>query len=293
VGDLGVRFDAARWMSTIPDAVSLGVVTIPGTHQSCARYSGPTMGFMKCQNVSFDVAAQLATGVRYLDVRCCLRRGSLRLHHDFVYQRGTIDDVLVPCALFLRENAGEVVVMRVRQEYSTAADGEFRCRFEERVATLGLTGLCYALPMVPSLGQVRGKVVLVTGPSYVGGLRWGDDAVMDVQDAWTVTSRSSKLRLVVAHVERAMRRQPGDDAPERLFINHASGFRVPWLTPRAVATYVNPRVGAAIRELADQVSARREASGLGIVVMDFVDEAAELLELLIGWNFREVASRTR
>ncbi len=276
-------------MSAVPDDVDLSDMTIAGTHQSCARYSGPSLGFSKCQNTRFDVAAQLAAGVRYLDIRCCLRRGVLRLHHDFVYQHATIDEALLPSASFLRENPGEVIVMRMRQEYSTAAEGEFRSRFEERVERLGLTGMVRVDPTIPRLGQVRGKIMLVSGPCYVGGLHWGDDAVMDVQDDWKVRRRAVKLGLVVAHAERAMLRKRRGDASGRLFINHASGYRVP---PRAVAAYVNPRVTGVLRAMADELSDRGDVSGLGIVVMDFADEAMELVDLLIGWN-RSSALRIR
>ena len=65
---------ASDWMSVIRDETKLTEITMPGTHDSCARKFhnedpfGVTSGISKCQNLT--ISEQLNAGVRFLDVRC-------------------------------------------------------------------------------------------------------------------------------------------------------------------------------------------------------------------------------
>jgi len=272
-------------MSRIPAAVPLSELTIPGTHQSCARRGGLPMRILQCQNSTFDVAAQLTTGIRYLDIRCCAHRDTLRLHHDFVFQQHNLDGVLRQCAEFLSSHSSETIIMRIRQEHSTVTAERFCRLFVEHITKAGLAGRLWLAPDIPLLGQAAGKVVVVSGSPYVGGIAWNDNPVMEVQDDWTVSSRAVKLQRVLAGLDRAMhRRQQPDGGARRLFIHHASGYRAPWHTPRAMAKYINPRLTQAVRALRDRPTRGSGQVGLGILAMDFADEAAELVDMLIAWN---------
>ena len=62
------------WMSVIRDDTKLTEITIPGTHDSCARKFhnedafGIMSGISKCQ--SLNITEQLNAGIRFLDIRC-------------------------------------------------------------------------------------------------------------------------------------------------------------------------------------------------------------------------------
>ncbi|NEE58668.1 phospholipase, partial [Streptomyces sp. SID8455] len=50
------------WMGGLPDGTALQRLTIPGTHDSGARFGGP---WSECQNTT--IAQQLESGIRFLD----------------------------------------------------------------------------------------------------------------------------------------------------------------------------------------------------------------------------------
>lgn len=51
------------WMSSLPDDLSLGDVTLPGTHQSTALYGVPVS---QCQQPGTPLKVQLVDGIRFL-----------------------------------------------------------------------------------------------------------------------------------------------------------------------------------------------------------------------------------
>ena len=67
--------DLPRWMARLPDDAPLSGLTIPGTHDSGARFGGgaPVVDFVTAlwvQAQNWTVTQQLDAGVRFLDVRC-------------------------------------------------------------------------------------------------------------------------------------------------------------------------------------------------------------------------------
>ncbi|MBR4240627.1 MAG: hypothetical protein IKR97_00230, partial [Eubacterium sp.] len=71
---------ASDWMSVIRDETKLTEITMPGTHDSCARKFhnedafGVLSGISKCQNLT--IREQLDAGVRFLDVCCEVDAGN-------------------------------------------------------------------------------------------------------------------------------------------------------------------------------------------------------------------------
>lgn len=82
---------AADWMSALSDSLSLASLSIPGTHESCARFE-PLAGSARCQTLS--LSEQLEAGVRYLDIRCRRVDNSFSIYHGMVSQNMTFEDVL-------------------------------------------------------------------------------------------------------------------------------------------------------------------------------------------------------
>ncbi|MFI1203938.1 phosphatidylinositol-specific phospholipase C [Streptomyces sp. NPDC020883] len=251
------------WMSALGDATPVQRLSIPGTHDSGARIGGP---WVECQNTS--VAEQLASGIRFLDVRCRAVDGVFAIHHGAFYQQLMFGDVLNACRDFLRAHPSETVLMRVKQEYSEVSAEEFRGIFGSYLDAKGYRPLFRLDPWLPRLGEARGRVVLLADSDGLGGVRYADPALFDVQDDY-MTEPIGKYPKVEAQFRKAVT-QPG-----KLFVNYVSTAAL--LPPRSNADRLNPRVK---NLLEGEGSAWR---GLGIVPMDFPDEFG-MAETLIRHN---------
>ena len=120
--------DLSRWMAGLADDAPLSAITIPGTHDSGARFGGaaPVVDFVTAlwvQAQNWTVTQQLNAGVRFLDMRCHAEPdGTLRIHHMFVDEQLSLTDVLRECVAFLAANPTEALLMRVQQEASTTPE---------------------------------------------------------------------------------------------------------------------------------------------------------------------------
>ena len=70
---------ALDWMSLLPDDRLLSLLSVSGTHESCALYKYIFSYDAKCQNLG--LRSQLHTGVRCLDIRLKLEKGVLKAYH--------------------------------------------------------------------------------------------------------------------------------------------------------------------------------------------------------------------
>ncbi|PHM27526.1 phosphatidylinositol-specific phospholipase C domain-containing protein [Xenorhabdus innexi] len=104
------------WMKNIDDKKSIALLSVPGTHESCATYSPDRdlFGVIICQTLS--VETQLQKGIRFLDIRCRAIDGIFAIHHDLVYQKINFGDVLNQCIDFLSSHPSETIFMRIKQE---------------------------------------------------------------------------------------------------------------------------------------------------------------------------------
>ncbi|MFE7284176.1 phosphatidylinositol-specific phospholipase C [Streptomyces noursei] len=252
------------WMSALGDGTPVQRLSIPGTHDSGARIGGP---WVACQNTS--VAEQLASGIRFLDVRCRAIDGVFAIHHGAFYQELMFGDVLNACRDFLRAHPTETVLMRVKQEYSEVSAEEFRQVFVSYLDGKGYRSLFRLDAGLPTLGEARGRVVLLADSDGLGGVRYADPALFDVQDDY-MAEPIGKYPKVEAQFRKAVA-EPG-----KLFVNYVSTAAL--LPPRSNADRLNPRV----KDLLDgaEGSAWR---GLGIVPMDFPNEF-RMTETLIRHN---------
>ncbi|MGW9431386.1 phosphatidylinositol-specific phospholipase C domain-containing protein [Streptomyces decoyicus] len=252
------------WMSGLGDATPVQRLTIPGTHDSGARKGGP---WVACQNTSVD--AQLNSGVRFLDVRCRAIDDVFAIHHGAFYQELMFGDVLNACRAFLRAHPSETVLMRVKQEYSEVSAEEFRRIFGIYLDDKGYRSLFRLDAGLPTLGQARGRVVLLADSDGLGGVRYADPQLFDIQDDY-MAEPFGKYPKIEAQFRKAVT-QPG-----KLFVNYVSTAAL--LPPRSNADRLNPQV--------KNLLAGSEGSawtGLGIVPMDFPNEFG-LAEALIRHN---------
>ncbi|MCY0946010.1 phosphatidylinositol-specific phospholipase C [Streptomyces antarcticus] len=253
------------WMAGLGDATALQRMTIPGTHDSGARKGGL---YVACQNTS--IAQQLDSGIRFLDVRCRVTGGSFAIHHGSFFQDLMFGDVLVACWNFLAAHPSETVLMRVKQEYSGDSDATFRAVFDDYLDNRGWRPLFRIADTLPTLGQARGKVVLLADNGGLPGLRYGDGNVFDIQDDYNAEPFAKRGK-IENHFRRAVQ-QPG-----KLFVNYASTSA--YMPPRWNSDRLNPQVHGFVD--GGEMAGR---TGLGIVPMDFPNTRGGLVASLIRHN---------
>ncbi|WP_329281195.1 phosphatidylinositol-specific phospholipase C [Streptomyces sp. NBC_00691] len=252
------------WMAGHGDPTALQKLTIPGTHDSGARFGGL---WSECQNTT--IAQQLAAGIRFLDVRCRVTGGSFAIHHGASFQNIMFGDVLVACRDFLAAHPSETVLMRVKQEYSSDSDATFGAIFTDYLDNRGWRSLFRIGDTVPSLGEARGKVVLIADNGGLPGLKWWDGGAIALQDDWNALP-NAKYPKIEAHYRAAVQ-QPG-----KLYINFVSTSAS--LPPRWNADNLNPRVHGFLDGTANTWK------GLGITVLDYPNTRSGLVESLIRHN---------
>ncbi|WP_327324518.1 phosphatidylinositol-specific phospholipase C [Streptomyces sp. NBC_01210] len=256
---------AQDWMAGAGDSTALARLTIPGTHDSGARFGGL---WTECQNTT--VADQLNSGIRFLDVRCRVTGDSFAIHHGAFYQNLMFGDVLIACRDFLAAHPSETVLMRVKQEYSQESDAAFRRVFDLYLDGKGWRSLFRIGDGLPTLGQARGKVVLLGDNGGLPGVRYGDGNLFDIQDDWNAAP-NAKYPKTEAHFRKAAQ-QPG-----KLYINFVSTSA--YLPPRWNSDNLNPRVHSFI-----DGSEASGWKGLGIVPLDFPNTRSGLVDSLIRHN---------
>ncbi|MFE4216586.1 phosphatidylinositol-specific phospholipase C [Streptomyces sp. NPDC056844] len=253
------------WMGALPDATPLRHLTIPGTHNSGARFGGP---WTACQNTT--IAEQLTSGIRFLDVRCRISGDAYAIHHGASYQNLNFDDVLGACRDFLAQRPSETVLMRVKQEYSEESDAAFRRIFDIYLDGKGWRSLLRLDPTLPDLGGARGKVVLLADNGGLPGVRYADPALFDIQDDY-MAEPFAKYPKIEAQFRKAAQ-QPG-----KLFMNYVSTAAL--LPPRSNADRLNPQVHSFL-----DGSEASGWTGLGIVPLDYPATRSGLVESLIRHN---------
>ncbi|SEC77773.1 phosphatidylinositol-specific phospholipase C [Streptomyces melanosporofaciens] len=260
------RLRAAQdWLSAIADATPVQRLTLPGTHNSGARFGGP---WTECQNTT--IADQLSSGIRFLDVRCRAFENAFPIHHGAFYQNLNFDDVLGACRSFLSAHPSETVLMRVKQEYSEESAAEFRRIFDTYLDDKGWRSLFRLDNTLPALGQARGRVVLLADSDNMPGVRYGDGGLFDIQDDY-MAEPFGKYPKIQAQFRKAAA-QPG-----KLFINYVSTAAL--LPPRSNADRLNPQVKSFLEGAEAQ-----GWTGLGIVPMDFPNTASGLVDALVRHN---------
>ncbi|MEM7559182.1 MAG: phosphatidylinositol-specific phospholipase C, partial [Planctomycetota bacterium] len=243
------------WMSKLPDSLTLAQLSIPGTHDSGARFDGLSFGFAKCQ--SWSISDQLAAGVRFLDIRCRHLKNEFHIYHGVVDQKLTFESVVQDCQEFLEKHPSECVIMAIKQEATPQQNSRsFQETFEatiENEAAIWSRG-----SKVATLKEVRGKIVLVDRVGSLSGLPW---KMLNKQDRYTAA---------VGEKQEFIRKQfesTAADDKRVWFLNYCSGT-VPakLLTPRKYAALTNQYALQLIQEFpSDQ--------HLGTVIMDFPSEA--------------------
>lgn len=176
--------DGPCWMKYVDDNKFLDELSIPGTHDSgsCSvdNDTEPQTSLAKCQQDY--IPTQLLEGVRYFDIR--LGKGEnpgidhgdcylLKKDGNFMH----LSDVIGYFNTFLSENPKEALIMLVSRGNDEATDESLTTAFANVMDKN--PNLFYTSSRIPTLGEVRGKIVLLRrfrlAGSSVSGHTWGLD----------------------------------------------------------------------------------------------------------------------
>jgi len=176
--------DGPCWMKYVDDNKFLDELSIPGTHDSgtCSvdNDTEPQSSQVKCQQDY--IPTQLLEGIRYFDIRLGKGDDPGIDHGDYYLLKKDayfmhLSDVVGYFKTFLNENPSEALIMLASRGNDEATDESVTTAFAK---VLGDNpDLFYTSSRVPTLGEVRGKIVLLRRFRLVGdsvsGHTWGLD----------------------------------------------------------------------------------------------------------------------
>jgi 1-phosphatidylinositol phosphodiesterase len=245
------------WMRGLPDPTSLAALSIPGTHETMSIRGGSLAQTQEdFGNSGGTLAAQLDAGIRMIDIRARVNGGNtFTIHHGAYYQNANFDDVLNVLSGFLSAHPGETVLMRLKQEctgeFGSCTDVSGQKNFPDIFDAYagGRAGLFWqpsvqrgSAGLTPTLGDVRGKVVLAVMNGARGGrveqyglaqfADWHDGSSTYVQDEYNVPNVGA-IATKRDQVRRFLDATNAGD-PGKIYVNFASGASI-FAQPQQVA----------------------------------------------------------
>jgi len=290
------------WMGAVPDTAALGTLSVPGTHDTLAIHGGSLFpDAFEAQEDHGDSAAtldaQLAAGIRAVDIRVRVVKGAFTIHHTSVYQNANFDDVLIHARAFLSAHPSETILMDLHGEcdadtteggsgvsfIGSCADDPNNTTTQDRITIFNgyvakYPGLFYAPTVtgatpagMPTLGQVRGHIVLTTFTGPRGGIYNGYGLAQlttgnygqYVENDWQQCDLAKKWAEAQAGIAAAAADTAGD-----IYVTYTSASCAPFgANPAAMAGGYGGGAGENQR-LLDYLNAGK-ATRTGVVLMDY------------------------
>ncbi len=179
--------DGPCWMSHVDGSKYLDELSIPGTHDSgtCSvdNDTEPQTSLAKCQQDY--IPTQLLEVIRYFDIRLGKndKNGDPGIDHGICYLHKKdggfmqLSDVIGYFKTFLNEHPSEALIMLVSRGNDEATDESVTTAFANVMGNN--SDLFYTSSHVPTLNEVRGKIVLLRRFKLAGdsvdGHTWGLD----------------------------------------------------------------------------------------------------------------------
>jgi 1-phosphatidylinositol phosphodiesterase len=274
--------DAEKWMGSIDSSCFVSELSIPGTHDS-----GATLKSFVGQCQSMDIKKQLKCGVRFLDIRCIVKKDELKVYHGIINEFLSFEQLLNYCYNFLKKNQTETILFCLKNE-----DSKDEKKFEEIFIkhVEKNPNQWHLEETIPQLKMVRGKIVLFRRFSKTNGKMGIDvshswknnnprfeiklfDGSVIIQDKYEVKSADEKFGYVKTLLEEAI----GIANSSQMYLNFASGY-VKILGVPSVSKVSNG-VNADIQKYFKT----NPKGKYGSVLMDFVKK--EVVNQLICSNF--------
>ncbi len=276
------QFQNTIWMSAISDDAYLSELSIPGTHDTCALYE-PIKPCAKCQD--YTLKDQLDMGVRFIDIRGTVVGSKIYCVHGPIYQAQNFNEVLDTCYEFLSNNPSETIIMSLKEDI-TVGKKSFTDIAKKYIDEN--KEFWFMDNRIPTLGEVRGKIVLVnrfdnTCELGIQTRGWADNASftiendifnINIQDYYHISSVEEEW----AQAEKLLNDCKNCDALQRkdnLYINFLSGYLGTLPDQVTVAEGMNANFVKYFENA--------EKGCYGIILFDFVTQ--EYCDMVISTNF--------
>lgn len=164
--DSNVDLNKQNWMARLSDSITINELSIPGTGNSMSY--GNHTDFSLTQ--SMDLETQLESGIRFLDLTVDhVGEFNFRVVTGMVDLGVSVIDVLEEVRDFLRNNREETVLVKISMRNSE--NGNFGNYLKRAIESADLSQYIFdgSKTQNPTLGEVRGKVILLSDYS---GNRW-------------------------------------------------------------------------------------------------------------------------
>ncbi|KAK0442991.1 PLC-like phosphodiesterase [Armillaria borealis] len=314
--------NVSAFLADMPDASPLYSLLLPGTHDTMAFYGWP---ISQCQSPTTPLAVQLQSGIRVLDIRLAVINSRLIAYHGIYPQRTPFEDIQRTIHDFLTapETCRETIVMFMKQEdFATTRPSTFsQTVHREMLSGPGGRDMWFLENRVPDLGEVRGKVVLISrfggnGDGWEGGLEglgihptnWPDsakdgftweckDTHVRTHDWYAIPSFLSIPEKFALSTDILIHPPPNTQPQKTLSITFFSAASFPLATPPAVAQGfgwprwglgvegVNSRVGRWLLDLLSDTELKpafdAEVRLRGWALMDFYSDPEHALADLL------------
>lgn len=288
------------WMDYISDSTPVSQISIPGTHDTGTFGLGA--GDAKCQNYNYD--HQLTSGLRAFDIR--LNEKLEVIHGSNLFKCGTnLTDVLNSFNNFLEDHPSEVIFMSVKED-----DGHIYDSFMNFYnSNKDLVSRIYTDIKCPTLGQVRGKIILIrrfkvpegtkfgwncynNWPNNATGTFAGDDGMMTfhVEDNYNEFNISDKGYYVYQNLNKAADNKSSRDFYITFNSIATDVFKTPWMFAWGGGLFDTEGEMFELHCNLTYLSAFKRPTGFGIILMDFpnrhcVDDPCYIIQDIINANY--------
>ena len=187
-----------NWMKNLPDTMNTKLLSIPGTHDSCARnFLNETLAkqyYLRCQN--WDILSQLNAGIRYFD----LRPGENFTIYHYIHTLDNLNDTLETMVNFLNKYPSEFLIVRFQFQNHTCLTNEIeecKIKFTKPVFDKYINYF-YEGNDFPMIGKIRGKIFpLIEYFTYENFLDWtkGIDNLFFLQDFYLLLNKKKDIKL--------------------------------------------------------------------------------------------------
>ena len=178
-----------NWMSHLPDGAKLNELSIPGAHDAAATFCGDSaLGTaLEYFTVTQDnyINGLLENGIRYFDLRINKDGDDLAMCHQSVdlygidNKRLKLDSVIYDMQRFLKHfGPEETLILQIKCDNDNC-DYEIYQYFQKLMEEN--PDLIYCGDHVPTLGEVRGKLVILSRLHLIGGAEGEHETVAE----WT------------------------------------------------------------------------------------------------------------
>ena len=250
------------WMSQIPNHIPLSLITIPGTHNSCALHGGAI-----AITQTWSIENQLQAGIRYFDLRLRLYKDTLRFYHGIIDQQLTFDEVLSVFASFLNEHNRETIIMAIQHEYKQYKSTKSMAQLYDEYTQPYRDIIIKYNGRDMLMETLRGKILFVEA-FYILAKRISN---FNMQNEWVVNYPSDikeKKRKIKRHLNKAI--FEANNNSSEIYVNYLSGSSDYILVTPGQNAYQTNKV------------VFKFEGRLGIILSDFPGEG--LIEHLISQN---------